>query len=457
MYLPQAVYQQLCELSRIAYEGILHDQQVIFSDLPEDFETLGLMHCSQELYADEGVTVSYNFLHLTVQEYLAAFHLSQQPVDEQIELLREDEGKVSHYHRQHHFHMVLLFLCGIRNFTGYSNEVINTLCLVEPWFGCATQQVTLNTLHFLFEAQNDDVIANLLGSSDIQLHKQFRSLTPFDCFVLGYCMFHSNCTWKIDISDCYLGNEGLELLVRGATEEETHCTGGISEMDLSNSDITSEGAKHLAHLIPHMPHLKSLKLSHNLISKGASPLLASLSVLNSLQHLSLSGIEIGLEDCQALSKLLASSQSLKELGISLTSEAVELIIGGFHRNTTLKKLDMEDSNVSLQNTTSLASVLRANHTLLYLGLGHCSIDSDGACQLASVLCINDKLQTMYMDSNPIGIKGATAFATMLRTNQTLVDLNLGHSNIDSGGACQLASALCANDTLQSMYLQNNPF
>ena len=37
---PQDVYQQLCELGRIAYEGILHDQQV---NLPEDFETLGLI------------------------------------------------------------------------------------------------------------------------------------------------------------------------------------------------------------------------------------------------------------------------------------------------------------------------------------------------------------------------------------------------------------------------------
>ena len=87
--LPQDVYQQLCELGRIAYEGIPHDQQVIFSDIPEDFETLGLMQRVQELYVDEGAAVSYNFLHLTVQEYLAAFHLSQQPVEKQIEHLKE--------------------------------------------------------------------------------------------------------------------------------------------------------------------------------------------------------------------------------------------------------------------------------------------------------------------------------------------------------------------------------
>ena len=85
VHLPPDVYQQLCELGRIAYEGIVHGQQVIFSDLPEDFETLGLMQCVPELYADEGAAVSYNLMHLTVQEYLAAFHLSQQPVEKQIE------------------------------------------------------------------------------------------------------------------------------------------------------------------------------------------------------------------------------------------------------------------------------------------------------------------------------------------------------------------------------------
>ena len=82
--LPQDVYQQLCEVGRIAYKGILHDQQVIFCDLPENFETLGLMQCAPELYADEGAAFTYNFLHLTLQDYLAAFHLSQQPVEEQI-------------------------------------------------------------------------------------------------------------------------------------------------------------------------------------------------------------------------------------------------------------------------------------------------------------------------------------------------------------------------------------
>ena len=98
----------------------------------------------------------------------------------------------------------------------------------------------------MFEAQDIDVIAKLLGSSDIQLEE--IEVTPFDCFVLDYCMSHSNCTWKIVLPDCGVGDEEVELLVQGAVEEETHCTGGISEMNLDENSITSKGVKYLLNI-----------------------------------------------------------------------------------------------------------------------------------------------------------------------------------------------------------------
>ena len=134
--------------------------------------------------------------------------------------------------------------------------------------------------------------------------------------------------------------------------------------------------------------------------------------------------------------------SLEISGNHLPPEAVELIINEFH-HSTLRLLGMSNSHFSLQNTISLASVLRATPNAFHnLNLGQCNIDSDGACQLASALCTNDKLYRLSLQYNPIGVKGATAFAEMLRTNCTLVDLNLGYCNIDSDGACQLVSALC---------------
>ena len=490
--LPQDVYQQLCELGRIAYKGILHKQQVIFSDLPEDFETLGLMQCAPELYVGERTAVSYNFLHLTVQEYLAAFHLSQQPVEKQIE--RFSEYKIQNRSKKHNFHMVLRFLCGIRKFSGYPSDMLNTLCVEKSGDDSASveRKVTFDTLHWFFEAQDSDVIAEVLGSSDIQLYRQLDVMTPSDCFVLGYCVSHSNCTWKNNFVLCNIRDEGVEMLVRGAVEEKTQCTGGISEIDLMRNDITSEGVKHLlrfpnqlinkletlnlrenkldsescaalANLIPHMPHLKELNLSNNpnIGQGGAVPLMTSLTAHSSLEKLVLELTEIGVEDCRVLSELLSSSStSLKQLyvGINdLPSEAVELIISGLQHknNTTLEKLVMWDSYFSLKNTISLASALEANHTLVHLNLGSCKIDSDGACQLASALCTNNKLQELGLSGNPVGPEGATAFAEMLLKNKSLKMLSIRDDSIGEEGTQKLINSLTHNKTMRELKLPEN--
>ena len=529
--LPQDVYQQLCELGRIAYEGILHDQQVIFSDLPEDFETLGLMQCVPELYVDEGAAVSYNFLHLTVQEYLAAFHLSQQPAEKQIEHFRSykenefdnDDSDVEsssnsdhesyiesgsdfsyeylieasvesdiewdmNHHKQHHLHMMLWFLCGLRKFNGYPNEVLGTLCVETSDDDMANivHEVPFDTLHWLFEAQDNYIFANLLGSADIELFEQLSQVTSFDCFVLGYCVSHSNCTWRIYLEQCNIGDKEVEMLVRGAVENKTSCTGGFTEINLSENIITSEGVKHLlsfptklinklekldltsnmldaqfcvtlANLIPHMPQLKKLNLScnPNIGQGGAVPLITSLKAHNSLQELLLYNAGIGVEDCRSLSELLSSSTSLKELRTghnALPPEAVELIISGLQQNTTLEKVNMVVSQFSLQNTISLTSVLNTNHTLAHLDLEQCDIDADGACQLANSLCVNNTLQCLYLQHNPIGVKGATAFAEMLFINKSLKVLDLRNDSIGEEGTQKLIDSLRHNTTVKELWL-----
>ena len=494
--LPQDVYQQLCELGRIAFEGILHGQQVIFSDLPDDFKTLGLMQCTPELYADEGAVVSYNFLHLTVQEYLAAFHLSQQPVEKQIGYFRkykEVKTQVDSYLSNPlwnvHFNMVLRFLCGVRKFNRYPSEVWNTLCVDIEKTGDDSAniiyQLMFDMLHWLFEAQDNDVIAKLLlGLSDVELYTPLFA-TPFDFFVLGYCVSHSNCAWRVNLGH-HVGEEGIEMLIQGAVEDETHCTGRISGMNLSTNNIRSEGVKQLlkfpmhliggleslyldrnnlnsgacvalAHLIPCIPHLKRLSLSDNpaIGQGGAVPLISSLTAHKSLEQLLLDNTEIDVKDCQALSKLLLSSKSLKELSIDdndLPPEAVQLIISGLNHNTTLKWLDMIDSHFSLQNSISLASVLRKNHTLIELNLSHCNIDSEGVCQLANALYTNDTLQGLYLWGNHMGVKGAAALAELLLRNKSLRALNLLDNSMGVEGTQKLLDAVVHNTTLETLLL-----
>ena len=86
--LPSDVYEHFLQLSKVAYDSIKNDQKLIFSseDLPDNVETLGFMQSVPELYVGE--SFSHNFLHLTIQEYLAAVYITHLSPEEQLEHFR---------------------------------------------------------------------------------------------------------------------------------------------------------------------------------------------------------------------------------------------------------------------------------------------------------------------------------------------------------------------------------
>ena len=78
--LPLDVFKHLHTLSKIAFDGIKRQKLVFYKhELPESFQHMGFMNECRELYVDRGVESNYNFLHLSLQENLAAWYISQLP------------------------------------------------------------------------------------------------------------------------------------------------------------------------------------------------------------------------------------------------------------------------------------------------------------------------------------------------------------------------------------------
>ena len=76
--------------------------------------------------------------------------------------------------------MVLQFLSGIREFRGYPSEVMDTLDVVIKDDSEDIVVVNFTTLHWMFEAQDSDVIAKLLKLSYVQVDtKLVSNVTPF--------------------------------------------------------------------------------------------------------------------------------------------------------------------------------------------------------------------------------------------------------------------------------------
>ena len=478
--LPQPVYDQFCEICKIAYKGIeCAETELIFQDLPSDFDTLGLMQTCPELYVDRGASVSYNFLHLTVQEYLAAYHISQQSRDEQVAFMRE-------HIESEKLEVVVRFLAGL-------TELGRNLWDVVREFACDDKHnIRLEILHWHFESQCASAVTSVLGSDYVCF---CDSVLPFDWYVLGYCIAHSSCNWKLELYICEL--ESVELFLRALNLKQDQCQlrGKIKEMWSMNEDEPDPAIVHL--LVNNMPqmsvfhnmthlsleccgltsetcnllskcnlqHLEYLDLSgnRNIDSGGTVNLITSLTKFSTIRELHLSYSGIGFEDCKALSELLATSKCIKFLDISddefiLSPDSVQLIVDGLSHNTSLEKLNMRYSNFSSQNVFQLASVLRVNTRLKELNIRWCDIQSSDSVHLAKALEENTttQLQTLQLEGNTIGSEGAAAFTDMLATNKSLAELDMRECSIQGKGSVCLAKALEKNSTVREFDISDNP-
>ena len=354
--LPPDVYEQFLDLCRMAYEGILNRQQLVFSaaHLPTGFSPLGLMQEVPQVYT-QGKASSYHFTHLTLQEFLSAVNISQLPTDEQTRVIRDhlDSG---------HFKMTLRFVAGLTKLANVPPEITRTLREYH--------HNNLTLLHWLFECKDTSVTTRTLGSDKIVVTPRY-SWTPLDYYVTGHIISHSNCPWRLNFWRSSIDDEKFEQFCQGcASPGGTGCGGYISDADFSRNDITSKHMQSFVSIPPHiLQGMRKLDLSGNKLDGRACDLLAkvvpsmsrlevlwlggnrigsggAVEVIKSLcgsgvKQLWLHNTGIGGPDCEALSELLQSTHSLEWLHIeenNLSSESVASIMNSVKYNQTLREL-----------------------------------------------------------------------------------------------------------------------
>ena len=103
--LPADLYKQFLHLSQVAYNGIKREEVIFHTSLP----SLGFLVAVSALYGGGGV--SYNFLHLTLQEFFAAYHISY---------LGSSGLEVFKQHgKDERWNVVLRFVAGLTKFQHY--------------------------------------------------------------------------------------------------------------------------------------------------------------------------------------------------------------------------------------------------------------------------------------------------------------------------------------------------
>ena len=120
--LPAEYSTHFQRLSKLAYETFTEQKLVFYSDsVPHasDFIHFGMLDSVVSLYSGRGVT--YNFLHLTLQEFLAAYHITQLPNGMDV---------FKQYGEDPRWNLVWKFVSGLTRFRFFNTLVKNSVFLV---------------------------------------------------------------------------------------------------------------------------------------------------------------------------------------------------------------------------------------------------------------------------------------------------------------------------------------
>ena len=332
------LYQQLVKLGKLAFESKLKNE-VIFKQLPEGCSDLGLLVEHTAMYTRKETT-TYNFLHLTLQEYMGAFYISQLLADEQRTLLREHSTSMD---------VVWRFVAGLTKMQhiGWNAfewvEAENGRKALQYHVDIGVAAVTPLLLECLYEAQDVQSFESIFSQYRVIFEYPYAQLSNYGLYALGFCISACSNTWSVTVRG--MSREGPEMLGSGMKSVD-YGGGSIEKLDfiigckgimtkrehllqiphpilqcikllnLVNNDIDQRGFENLAECIPYLHSLTKLRISNNPGGDGSLvKLLQALTKHNKLQKLYVYNISIGVDDVRALADLVQPSSSLKQLEV----------------------------------------------------------------------------------------------------------------------------------------------
>ena len=460
---------------KFAFEALSNDRLVfteeeLSSFFPEGLDSnqkfmcFGLLQSARSLLP-VGHGLSFHFLHLTFQEYLAALHLVTLSTEEQLEVVRT-RAKSSR------FAMVWRFFFGLgskkqgscigqvsRKVVCLDEKVVDTFLSLSANsnssifidIDSASKQLKC---HCALEAKNDIVsfkVAENINGKFADKHG-FISLahTPHDCVAALHVLSHtSHChSVHISFSRCGLSDKLLKRLT-----DLLSSAGGelkVVLLYLGNNKLTSNGVSDLlTSASAAFSSLEQLSLENNSIDcDGVNSIVTSLihTSCKSLTSLSLSDNPLGVSGMQAIERAVVSGVlvNLQYLCLSntLTSDAD---INGAIITTCLRPitsycphlvfLDLSVNNLGVPGSCALGEALPLLTSFARLNLTNTMLD--GEAIVAFTDCVKNSIPVS--NESLIQLKGCLSQSdgSCSSSSGKLWMLDLSNNNIDDDGVAAL--------------------
>ncbi|XP_061085263.1 NACHT, LRR and PYD domains-containing protein 12-like isoform X4 [Conger conger] len=498
--LGQLAFVQLEKGNLIFYEEELRDCGI---DVTEASVYSGV--CT-EIFKEEcglGQEKVYCFVHLSIQEYLAALFVFHSCVNENRNVLRAEESKphsgrvqvpelhetaVDHALESENGHLDLFLrfllglsldsiqplLGGILTQTGSRSPVPDPQTQTESRSESIKKTVqyikmkieyessaerTINLFHCLNDLNDNSLveeIQNFLRSGKLSDQELYLDQCSALAFVL---LMSEEVLDEFDLKSYNTSKGGCHRLVPVVRN--------CRKAKLNSCDLREKSCEILSSALQlsNSP-LRDLDLScNNLGEAGVKLLCAGLMSPNcKLQRLGLNSCDLSEESCEIVASALQLSNSpLRDLDLSynnLGDAGVKLLCAGLMSpNCKLQRLGLNSCDLSEESCEIVASALQSsNSPLRDLDLSNNNLGDAGVKLLcAGLMSPNCKLQRLGLNSCGLREKSCEIVASALQSsNSPLMDLDLSSNNLgDSGVKLLCAGLMSPNCKLQRLDLSSN--
>uniref|UniRef100_A0A3B3WKR8 NACHT domain-containing protein n=1 Tax=Poecilia mexicana TaxID=48701 RepID=A0A3B3WKR8_9TELE len=426
------------------------------------------------------------FVHLSVQEFLAALHVHLTFINSGINLLEESltedkESALANLHQSAvdkalqspngHLDLLLRFLLGLSLQTNHTllkglispTENKTSLESVQYIRNKISENLSgeksINLFHCLNELNDQSLVEEIQQSLSSRSHLK-ENLSPAQWSALGFILLSSE--KDLDVFD---------LKKYSASEDERKTTKDVYLFRLSDCDLSERSCEALAPVIgDHLSSLRELDLSNNkLLDSGLKMLWSELESQNlQLEALRLSTLLSFVQCCKLLLPVLSFSLPLCQLpelcrSLSFIKSSFQHYLLSFYnlteksceslasvlgsQSSSLRELDLSNNDLQDSGVKLLSDGLKSPHCKLeILRLSGCLITEEGCDSLASALSSNPSyLMELDLSYNNPGEKAVK----LLRERLEDPHCGLKHLSLEPGGdqwlkkglmkySCQLA-------------------
>ena len=369
--LPEPYKAVINQLSKLAMEGLLIDK-IIFTEeevksacpnITEFADGFGLLQAVEK----SGKTCTYNFIHFSIQEFLAAYHIACLSPDQIMEALEKQFWKSQHFNM---FAIYVAYTQGqAESFKRYLSDGNSEVAISEKFLD--NQCKCIRLFRCFYEIKDEKMCeciaqAKKFKNNSIKL-ESILAFSDVECLTT-FLAYSFQKEWKsVELKGCCMRDHGIRVLHHGLKK----CNTTVSYLDLSDNSIGLLSSEFIGEITWYCQVKKLSIIGNRTIGENKNIFTMLLHSPSVLETLHMSRTKLTSEAAIILFATLEKETKLKEIWVSynqIKDNAFPMIAKSLERNKTLIKLRIRSNPFNAKSAQYLIEALHHCTTIQELWL-----------------------------------------------------------------------------------------